>query len=218
MRFLLALVASAGLFPTVVAAEPAPPTAAPPPTSPEGQLPPAAATPPAPSPRRPAFLSATITPLALPWEIFDLTAPDVFAIVAVSLELRAHPNLGIAFMGLAGDETNTYLDVKSHETFFEIGVEPRWYLRGGFRGWMAGAALHYFRMHSVLTENNSGGDLPFDFAGYTYGPFFGYKYTAPIGFTVEAKVGFEAIKRTMSDSGSHPEILPITDAKVGWSF
>jgi hypothetical protein len=178
-------------------------------------LPPAAATPP--SPRRPAFLSATITPLALPWEIFDLTAPDVFAIVAVSLELRAHPNLGIAFMGLAGDETNTYVDVKSHETLFEIGVEPRWYLRGGFRGWMAGAALHYFRMHSVLTDNY-GFDLPFDFAGYTYGPFFGYKYTAPIGFTVEAKVGFEAIKRTMSDSGSHPDILPITDAKVGWSF
>src|SRR6266704_2730379 len=120
MRLLLALVASAGLFPTVVAAQPAPPAAARPPTSREGRLPPAAATPP--SPRRPAFLSATITPLALPWEIFDLTRPDVFAIVAVSLELRAHPKLGIAFMGLAGDETNTYNDVKSQETFVEIGV------------------------------------------------------------------------------------------------
>jgi hypothetical protein len=166
-----------------------------------------------------AILSATFTPLALPWEIFELTRPNVFAILAVSLELRAQPRLGIAVMGLAGDETDTNIFVKSHGTFFEIGAEPRWYLRGGFRGWMAGAALHYFRMHIVITDLYDGFDYtPFDFAGYALGAFFGYKYTAQNGFTVEAKTGLEAIKRTMSDRGSHPNILPITDVKVGWSF
>jgi len=166
-----------------------------------------------------AILSATITPLALPWEIFELTRPDMFAIVALSLELRAHPRLGIAVMGLAGDETDTGRWAKSHETFYEIGVEPRWYLRGGFRGPMVGAALHYFRMHVILTDNFYGDDSLYDFAGYTYGPFFGYKYTAPIGFTVEVKGGFEGVKRTMTDGDPHhPRIVPMTDAKVGWSF
>jgi len=121
---LRALIGSAWLFPAAVAAQPAPPADSPPPTLPAAPSPPTAPTPPA--PRRVAILSATITPLALPWEIFELTRPNVFAIVAVSLELRAHPRLGFAVMGLAGDETDTGRWVKSHETFYEIGVEPRW--------------------------------------------------------------------------------------------
>jgi hypothetical protein len=217
MRLLLALALGAGLFPAVVAAQPAPPGSPSSSARPDGASPPAASPPPA--PRRPAILSVTFTPLALPWEIFELTRPNVFAILAVSLELRAHPKFGIAVMGLAGDETDTFISARSHDTFFEIGAEPRWYLRGDFRGWMAGAALHYFRMHIVVTDLLGGFDYdPFDFAGYALGAFFGYKYTAPIGFTVEVKGGVETIKRTMSDRGSHPDILPITDVKVGWSF
>jgi hypothetical protein len=240
MRFLLALVASAGLFPAVAAAQVAPPAAPlpptwpdgaspsaapsaqaappgarPPPTLPDRPPPPAAATPAL--PRRLAVLSATITPLATPWELFEITRPSLFPVAALSLELRAHPRLGIAVMGMAGDNTDTNGDVKNHDTLYEIGAEPRWYLSGGFRGAMAGIAVHYFRMHMVLTDP-SGLFAPFDFAGYTYGPFLGYKYTAAIGFTVEAKVGAELIKRTLSDRGSHPDILPMTDVKVGWSF
>ena len=207
VRLLFALVAGAGLFPAVAAAQPYFP--------PEGQSPPTAA----PVPRPPDILSATFTPLAVPWHIFEVTRPDIFPIVALSLELRAHPRLGIAVMGLAGDETDTGPYVKSHEVFYEIGVEPRCYLLGGFRGLMAGAALHYFRVHMSLIDNYYGFEYgPYAFAGYTYGPFVGYKYTAHFGFTFEVKAGFEVIERTMSDAGNHPNILPITDAKVGWSF
>lgn len=236
MGLVLTLVASAGLFPVVVtaqtarstappsptwpdaassptfAAEPALPAAPPPPTSPGGPSPPAAAT-----PRRLAILAATITPFALPWELFERTGPNL-PIVALSLEFRAHPRVGIAVMGLAGDDSDTGFFVNSHQTFFEIGAEPRWYWGGGFRGWMAGIAVHYFRIHADLTDVTSGDIQLFDFAGYTYGPFVGYKYTAEIGFTVDAKVGIGAVKRTMSDAGSYRDVIPMTDVKVGWSF
>jgi hypothetical protein len=84
---------------------------------------------------------------------------------------------------------------------------------------MTGAALHYFRVHIDLVDvMDSSFILPYDFAGYAYGPFFGYKFVANVGFTFEAKAGFEIIDRTMSDAGKRPSVLPITDAKVGWSF
>jgi len=169
--------------------------------------------------RHPPIVSATITPFSIPWHIFELTAPDIFPIVAMAVELRAHPRLGVAVMGLAGDQTDTGMWVTSHKTFYEFGVEPRWYPMGHFRGLMAGAALHYFRMRMLLTDVFDGSKWPpFDFAGYTYGAFAGYKYTTLIGFTVEAKGGYAYVQRTMSDSGPHPDFVPITDVKVGWSF
>ena len=206
MRLLLVVVA--GLAPAGVAAQPA--------FGPSYDQ----ANPPSEPLARPALVSATITPFAVPWEIFELTQPDVFPIVAMSVEVRVvHPSLGVALMGLAGEENDTGTFVNSHETFFEVGAEPRWYFLGGFRGPMAGAALHYFRMHMILTDAVDGRVLPpYEFAGYTYGLFVGYKYTADIGFTVEVKAGVEAVNRTVSDSGPHPTILPMTDAKVGWSF
>src|SRR5262249_25520184 len=120
--------------------------------------------------------------------------------------------------GMAGVNSGSYLDSESRYRFFEIGAQPRWYIQGGFRGWMAGAAVHYFRLHLDITLPPDPYVFAFDFAGYTYGPFFGYKYTSGSGFTVEAKFGMEGIKRTMSDAGQHPDMLPITDLKVGWSF
>ncbi len=227
MRLLLTLVASAGLYPAVAAAQASPtwpdgvdlgpPVAPARPTSSERQLAPTAPIPWA--VRHPPIVSATITPFAIPWHIFEITRPNLYPIFAMALELRAHPSLGIAVMGLADDETNTNGSVTSHDTFYEIGVEPRWYPMGHFRGLMAGAALHYFRLHMILTDVYTGSSpWPFDFAGYTYGAFAGYKYTALIGFTVEVKGGFAYVKRTMSDSGPHPDFVPITDVKIGWSF
>src|SRR5689334_11640116 len=145
MRLLVALVVSAGVFPAVVSAQPAPTAASSPGPLPDRPLPPPPHVVPPPAPRRLPVFSATITPFALPWEIFELTVPGGFPIVALSFELRAHPRLGIAVMGLGGEQTNSDINFKRHDTFFEWGVEPRFYLLGGFRGLMVGAALHWFR-------------------------------------------------------------------------
>jgi hypothetical protein len=212
MRLLLVLAASAGLLPAAVAAETTPPSAA----SLADQGPPPAAT--APPPRRTPIFTGLITPFSLPFEIFELTRPDLYPIVGTSIELRLHPRLGIGAMGLAGVHSKTYMDGESHATFYEVGLEPRFYVLGGFRGPTVGAALHYFRMRKVFTDLDGVLEEADDFAGYTYGPFMGYKYTARVGFTVEIKAGFEFIARTMTGPGSHPNITPMMDGKVGWSF
>jgi hypothetical protein len=166
-------------------------------------------------PRRVPVVSLTITPFYNAWELFELTRPDLFPIVAMSVELRAvHPNLGIELVGLVGDyDTTTMYSGALKSVFYELGAEPRVYPFGNFRsGMIVGGALRYFREHLTI------GGAPFDFAGYVFGPFVGYKHTTRLGFTVEVKGGIAYVDRTMSDQGKHTNMLPLSDVKIGWSF
>ena len=142
---------------------------------------------------------------------------------SLSVEVRAHPRLGVAVIGHAGVDsyTSSQYNYTDHARLFEIGAEPRYYFSGAFRGATLGAAVHYFRMHIDLTQDPGTPDafiLPFDFAGYGYGWFAGYKFTAQNGFTADLKFGMLGIHRTMSDEGRHADIVPLIDAKIGWSF
>jgi hypothetical protein len=164
------------------------------------------------------LVSLTATPFSIPWAIWNIRA-NVVPIPSLQLEVRAHPRVGVAVMALAGDDTYTAGGFTDHGTFYEIGAEPRYYFKGGFRGAMAGVALHYYRLHmDLIDQSDPTFILSFDFAGYTYGPFAGYKFTARNGFTAEAKGGLVGGRRTMSDSGKNSDLLPIVDARIGWSF
>ncbi len=208
------------------AAQTAPPVATPvaPPAAPPAARAPADSTPASPAPPAPArvrFLSVTATLLTLPGEIMELHH-HLSVIPSLAVELRVHPWVGIAVMGLVGDDTYTPTEFTIHNTFFEVGAEPRFYVLGGFQGLMLGAALHYFFLHTEATLHAGTPDAytdAMDYAGYGYGPFAGYKYTSRAGFTFEMKVGFTRVKRTLSDGGPYKkDYVPLMDAKVGWSF
>jgi hypothetical protein len=172
----------------------------------------------APEAVRPRRLSVTITPFYPAWELFDLVGDD-FPVFELAAEIRVHEKVGIALMVAGAAHSGSFTGVTTRDLAFEAGAEPRWYAFGDFRhGMQLGVELRYFRMSSVLTFVPDGGQLPFHFEGYLAGPFLGYKYTADVGFTVEAKLGFVARDLTMSDAGDHPNVLPITDLKIGWSF
>ena len=217
MRVVRWLALGACLLGSNAAAQTATPVARPTARAPADSAP---ASPETPAPARVRFLSVTATLLTLPGEIMELHH-HLSAIPSLAVELRAHPRVGIAVMGLVGDDTYTPTEFTLHDTFFEFGAEPRFYVLGGFRGLMLGAALHYFGVHRESTAHAGTADAytdSYDYAGHSYGAFAGYKYTALGGFTFEMKVGFSRVKRTLSDGGPYKEYIPLMDAKVGWSF
>jgi len=215
--------AGAQTVPTTKGYPPPPPTAAYPPPPGIGPTPvdspqpiPAAQPPP-----RVRVVSLTATPLPIASEILNLH-PYLSFVPSVSLEVRAHPTVGIAVTGLAGDDTSTTTGgPRDHSRFWMIGAEPRFYPTGNFCGPMVGAALHYFRLHMTLDLDPSRPNtdvLPFYFSGYSYGFFAGYKFVSRHGFTVEAKGG--VVRRTLTDAGDPDEHegLLLVDARIGWSF
>jgi hypothetical protein len=221
MRVVLGLALGACLFGSNAAAQTAPPVA-PPAGPPPGRAPAdsAPASPAPPAPARVRFLSVTATLLTLSGEIMGLHH-HLSVVPSLAVELRAHPWVGIQVMGLVGDDTYTPTEFTIHNTFFEVGAEPRFYVLGGFQGLMLGAALHYFFLHREATAHAGTPDAytdSYDYGGHSYGPFAGYKYTSRAGFTFEMKVGFSHVKRTLSDGGPYKTTVPLMDAKVGWSF
>ena len=163
-------------------------------------------------------VSLTISP-------FHLALP----VVQLTLEIRAHDNLGVALVGGYGATsiqstttaaTGATVTSTTSIALWEVGARANAYVVGNFDdGMIVGAQLLYLGATSGGVSYQGGAAAQ----GTSIGGYIGYKLATRVGFTFLCAIGAQNVFLSAASNdgnaqASDSKVLPLLILDVGWSF